>query len=249
MMLLDFLERLSETQTVEDVWAMTVEEMGKVGFDQLLYGFTRFRTGNSFGDQQDLLILSNLDESYVKQFLDDGMYDSGPMVQWAAANVGACSWSWIADHMDSLTPAEKKIVEFNHRYNLTAGYTISFKDVSYRAKGAIGMSSGNGKSQAELDEVWREHGRTLIQMCNMAHLKLTQLPFSGTRKTLTSRQKEALEWVADGKTTQDIATIMGLTAATVEKHLRLARNVLDVDTTAQAILKASFQNQIFVIAV
>ncbi|MEP3034604.1 MAG: sigma factor-like helix-turn-helix DNA-binding protein, partial [Pseudoruegeria sp.] len=48
-------------------------------------------------------------------------------------------------------------------------------------------------------------------------------------------------------TTQEIAQIMGLTAATVEKHLRLAREVLDVETTAQAVLKASFNNQIFII--
>jgi LuxR family transcriptional regulator len=38
-----------------------------------------------------------------------------------------------------------------------------------------------------------------------------------------------------------------LNPATVEKHLRLAREALDVDTTAQAILKASTQNQFFLI--
>jgi LuxR family transcriptional regulator len=53
--------------------------------------------------------------------------------------------------------------------------------------------------------------------------------------------------VADGKTIQDTATIMGLNPATIEKHLRLARDSLDVDTTAQAILKASSQNQFFLI--
>ena len=51
----------------------------------------------------------------------------------------------------------------------------------------------------------------------------------------------------DGKTTQDIAFLLGLTAATVEKHLRLAREALDVDTTAQAVLKAAFYNQMFVL--
>ena len=56
-----------------------------------------------------------------------------------------------------------------------------------------------------------------------------------------------LEWVGDGKTTQDIAILLGLTAATVEKHLRLAREALDVETTAQAVLKAAFYNQMFVI--
>ncbi|HBQ37029.1 MAG TPA: LuxR family transcriptional regulator, partial [Rhodobacteraceae bacterium] len=45
----------------------------------------------------------------------------------------------------------------------------------------------------------------------------------------------------------DIATIMDLTSATVEKHLRLAREALDVETTAQAVLKASYQSQIFIL--
>jgi len=40
---------------------------------------------------------------------------------------------------------------------------------------------------------------------------------------------------------------MGLTPATVEKHLRLARDNLNVETTAQAVLKAALQNQMFVI--
>jgi len=33
----------------------------------------------------------------------------------------------------------------------------------------------------------------------------------------------------------------------VEKHLRLARENLNVETTAQAVLKAAFLNQMFVI--
>ena len=56
-----------------------------------------------------------------------------------------------------------------------------------------------------------------------------------------------LQWVGDGKTTQDIALLMGLTAATVEKHLRLARDSLSVETTAQAVLKAALQNQMYVV--
>ena len=56
-----------------------------------------------------------------------------------------------------------------------------------------------------------------------------------------------LEWVGDGKTAQDISTIMGVSPATIEKHLRLAREALDVETTAQAVLKASFQNQLYAV--
>jgi len=83
-------------------------------------------------------------------------------------------------------------------------------------------------------------------MNNVMHLKLLTLPYSGARQ-LTKRQREVLQWVGDGKTTQDIAVLLELTPATVEKHLRLAREALDVETTAQAVLKAAFYNQMFVL--
>ena len=65
------------------------------------------------------------------------------------------------------------------------------------------------------------------------------------KNTLSARQREALEGVANGKTLVEIAELMGLSVPTVEKHLRRAREVLDVETTAQAVLKASVQQQIF----
>ncbi|HMS96421.1 MAG TPA: hypothetical protein PKA03_14605, partial [Tabrizicola sp.] len=51
--------------------------------------------------------------------------------------------------------------------------------------------------------------------------------------------------VADGKTTQDVALLMGVSAAMVEKHLRLAREALAVETTAQAVAKGAMLNMIF----
>jgi LuxR family transcriptional regulator len=79
---------------------------------------------------------------------------------------------------------------------------------------------------------------------NILHLKVLALPY-GVRSRLTSRQREVLEWIGDGKSVQDTAILLGLTPATVEKHLRLARQALNVDTTAQAVLKASLHNQMY----
>ena len=80
-------------------------------------------------------------------------------------------------------------------------------------------------------------------IAGVAHLKILSLPIP--KQMLTKRQREVLEWVADGKTVMDTAQILGLNRATVEKHLRLAREALGVDTTPQAVLKASFHNQIY----
>ena len=79
----------------------------------------------------------------------------------------------------------------------------------------------------------------------MMHLKIVHLPGTSRGRQLTQRQREALEWVADGKTMQDIAVLMDVSPAMVEKHLRLAREALDVETTAQAVAKAALLNLIF----
>ena len=86
----------------------------------------------------------------------------------------------------------------------------------------------------------------ILLMNNVAHLKIMTLPYVAPNRSLTRRQREALQWVGDGKTTQDIAILMGLPMETVEKHLRLAREALSVETTAQAVLKAALHNQMFI---
>lgn len=247
--LLEHVSLITDAATIEEVWALHIDKMADYGFTRLLYGFTRFRTANSFGSLDDILILSNHCADYLHGFLQNGLYHRAPMVQWAAYHDGACSWRLIRDmaHSGALTPAEQQVIEFNLKFGVRAGYTISFRDGSIRNKGAIGLCAEPGVSQDAVDAVWETHGREILSINNITHLKIVSLPYVVPRRPLTRRQRQVLEWVGDGKTIQDIATIMGLTPATVEKHLRLARDALEVETTAQAVLKASYQNQIFVL--
>ncbi|MEM6726961.1 MAG: LuxR family transcriptional regulator [Pseudomonadota bacterium] len=247
MRVFNYLEAVTEAQTTEELWEMHSQRMASYGFDRIMYGFTRYMTESSLGDPQDLILLTNHDPEYANYFMENGLYFHAPMVNWARHNDGAASWDVIRQMEDAclISASERKVLKFNQKHGVTAGYTISFKSISFRSKGAIALTAERGVSQAEIDAVWAEHGREITLLNNIAHLKIITLPFPGARP-LTRRQREVLEWVGDGKTTQDIATLLGLTIATVEKHLRLAREALDVETTAQALLKASFQNQMFV---
>ncbi len=247
-MTLHFLEQISEADTIEDIWAALCDKMSEYGFDRLLYAYTRFKSGSSLGDPRDSIVLSSHDPEYTEGYINEGHYSNGPMLRWSVENVGACSWSWIQTiPEETLTIGERKALEFNREMGVIAGFTIGFKTDSVRNRGGIGLTARPGITQSEVDATWERHGREILVMNNMAHLKIISLPYTSSRRALTARQREVLEWVGEGKTMQDIATIMGLTTATVEKHLRLAREALDVDTTAQAVLKASFQNQIFIL--
>ncbi|MDF1715162.1 MAG: LuxR family transcriptional regulator [Antarcticimicrobium sp.] len=249
MTLRSFLTFLTRANSLEELWAAHTEEMARFGFDRLLYGYTRYRTETSFGDPEDFVILSNHPKEYVEGFVYGGLYFHAPMLHWALKHEGAGSWRMINQMVAkrTITPDEQRVYEFNQSMGVSAGYTVSFNSVSIRSKGAISLCARPGLSQDEVDAIWQTHGDDILLMNNIAHLKILTLPHVAPNRALTKRQREALEWVGDGKTTQDIAVLMGLTAATVEKHLRLAREALSVETTAQAVMKAALHNQMFVI--
>ena len=249
MILNRYLEALTNAQSLEELWDMHCRRMAGYGFDRLLYAFTRYRSGTSLGDPDDFVILTNHPTSYVETFISDGLYFHGPMVRWALDNEGACSWSVVEDMIatGTMSRSEARVIEFNKAHQVNAGYTIGFKSISPRAKGGIALTAPADMRQHEVDQIWSQHGQDILVMNNVAHLKILTLPYTAPGRGLTRRQREALGWVGDGKTTQDIALLMGLTPATVEKHLRLAREALNVDTTAQAVLKAALQNQMFVL--
>jgi LuxR family transcriptional regulator, quorum-sensing system regulator SdiA len=246
---LHYIEQAIAANSVEEVWTLLTAKMETYGFDRMLYGFTRNVTAYGLGGPDDFMVLSNHPPEYTRRFIEDRLYDHAPMFNWALRNVGSCSWRWVEENAHRLTEREREVIAFNRSMDVNAGYTISFRDHRIRNRAGIGLAARNGMSQSEVDALWADSGREIEVMCHVTHLVFTTLPYTPPGRTLTPRQREVLEWVGDGKTTLDISTIMGVSPATIEKHLRLAREALDVETTAQAVLKASFQNQLYAVYV
>ncbi|MFS4583350.1 LuxR family transcriptional regulator [Phaeobacter sp. C3_T13_0] len=249
MKLRAYIDFLCGAHTLEEIWLEHVKQMKAFRFDRLIYGYTRHKTKTSLGDPEDFVILSNHSSGYVKGFVNSGLYFDAPMLQWALENEGAGSWRMVHEQManKTLPPQAQKVIDFNLKMGVKAGYTVSFYSASERFKGAISLAAEETLSQEEVDEIWAKDGHDIVLMNNVAHLKILTLPYDPPNRSLTKRQREALQWVGDGKTTQDIAVLMGLTPATVEKHLRLARETLSVETTTHAVLKAALHNQMYVV--
>ncbi|WP_121065229.1 LuxR family transcriptional regulator [Chachezhania antarctica] len=248
MKLRDYLAYVVSAPSLEELWAIHCKQMEEYGFEKLFYGCTRYRTPTSLGDPDDFVILTNHDPEYINGFLHSGRYYHAPMFRWALDNEGAASWRMIPEMINaSGLPELKRVHEYNQKMGIKVGYTISFQAMALRSKGGVSLCARKDLTQDDVDAIWAEHGDEIHLMNQVAHLKVMTLPYSPPKRHLTKRQREALQWVGDGKTTQDIALLMGLTAATVEKHLRLARETLSVETTAQAVMKAALLNQMYVV--
>lgn len=243
-----YLDKILAANLIEDVWNYHSDKMREFGFNRLIYGANRFHTFGEFGDISDWVILTNHDKAYIDLFFGKALYLHAPMAVWVAQNTGVCSWQWAIDQRASgeSTKLQDNTLDLNEKMGVVAGYSISFEHISQRSKAGIGLCARPGLSQADVEDIWAERGKEIEILNTLMNLKISTLPYERNDKPLTARQREVLQWIADGKTVQDTATIMGLNQATIEKHLRLARERLDVDTTAQAVMKASLQNQFFI---
>lgn len=244
---LPLMSRMAEATAIEDVWALASDYYATQGFGLANYGFTRFLHLRNVGDPDDAIFLTTGSAEYARFYFQNGFYARTPVYRWAVSNVGSCTWKWVRDAYEAgqFTPDEMDAVRQNAAMGIVAGVSISFPETSTRSKGALGLIADRGISTEQVEAIWDRKRDEMLAVAHLMHLKIITLPQPKAKRSLTERQRQALEWVADGKTTQDVAVLMEVSAAMVEKHLRLAREALSVETTTQAVAKASLLNMIF----
>lgn len=244
---LDLITQLATAMDGDEVWRLATAHFRTRGFAMANYGYTRFRDATAIGNPKDAIYLTTCPPDYAQSYFGDGHYARTPAYRWALEHSGLTTWRWVEEDFRAgrLSRDEAAAVETNLALGIRAGLTISFPDPTPRHKGALGLIADPGLDHDSVDAIL-SHSRAEIEaVAHVMHLRICQLPLPALRRRLSQRQREALEWVAQGKTMQDVATLMKVSPAMVEKHLRLARQALEVETTSQAVAKATLLNLIF----
>ena len=237
------IAQITTARDVAQAWNLCADALAQLGMVNVVYGATRVPTWGIIGDGQDALILFRGPQAYADAYLGEELYRASPTYAWAEKNAGFASWA-DAVAQSGLTPTAEqlRISELNIQHGCLAGFVGSLSHLVPGMRGVVGMSPAGNMTRAQVDALWDKVGADAEMLCNLMHIRIASLPQTSQRRPLTSRQREALSWCAQGKTMQDVATIMELSVATVEKHLRLAREALDAQTTAHAVQKATALN-------
>lgn len=232
----------------ETIWSQACMFFGELGFPHVLYGYSPDSRGAELGAPENYLILSTFARPVIRELLREGYFRQSATFNWALKNAGLASWSMTPEDAGMgddflLTPEG---AAFFARHGMMTGCSVGFSMERTRGRAVMALIAPPTMPQDEVDHLIEDARDVIFAVAATAHRCLSNLPYHPPGRRLTQRQREVLEWVAEGKTSADIALIMGITPPTVEKHLRLARETLGVETTAHALIKASFLNQVFV---
>lgn len=237
------INALIGAKDVLGAWNICADALEQRGMVNAVYGATRVPTWGIIGDGKDALVLYRGPQDYADIYLGEELYRHSPTYEWAETNAGYASWAEAVEQSKIVpTNEQMRIMQLNVEHGCLAGYVGGLNHLVPGMRGVVGVSPGRNLTRAQTDALWEKVGPDIEMLCNLMHLRFASLPQISQRRPLTSRQREALTWCAQGKTMQDVATIMELSVATVEKHLRLAREALDTQTTAHAVQKATSLN-------
>lgn len=243
---LDRIQPILQAHNVEDAWQALLPSLHDAGFDHVFYATNRLSLLSDTEDTETSLLLTDFPDEVFEALWTDGLYRTTPICRWMMENTGVQSLQFGAElyHAGALSSDAHSAQERFMRLGVTSGFVIGYNQPKANAIAGFAMIN-RGQPQEEADALWDVHGPTVETLCHIFHMRALALPLVLPHRRLTLRQEEVLRWVGLGKTTAEIADILGLSAAAIEKHLKRVREVLKVKTTTQAVLQAEIMTQLF----
>jgi len=200
--------------------------------DSLEFDFASYATANPVtGDVQGY---ANYPDQWKQHYSTQGYHHFDPTLTQSALSIAPVDWSRF-DHNDKF----RKVFRNAHDFGITdRGLTVPVRG----PYGECGLLSVTRDCKPGEWEKLSNHVMGKLQMAAVhMHdnvMRSEVLVQSLGQPALSAREREILQWVAIGKSQQDIGDILNISHRTVEVHLRSGREKLAALTTAQAVGRA-----------
>jgi DNA-binding CsgD family transcriptional regulator len=180
-------------------------------------------------------------QDWKQHYMERKFHHVDPTIHRAALSISPVDWNRF--ERDS---------RFNAVFRSADDFGISPQGITVPIRGPYGDRGLLSVTARVSDTEWQKLRPTLMGDLQMAAVHLHDaIMRSGlvlpplARPLLSGREREVLQWVAAGKSQQDVGDILGISNRTVEVHLRSAREKLGALTTVQAVGRAIGLNIIF----
>ncbi|MCG9512535.1 LuxR family transcriptional regulator AbaR [Acinetobacter pittii] len=202
----------------------------KLGFDYCAYGM---QSPLSIAEPKTIM-LNNYPQEWQKRYVEQQYIKVDPTVQHCMVSLQPLIWS----NQSAKTQEQKEFWEEASSYGLNVGWAQSSRDFI----GTRGMLTLARSSEQLSEKEQKAQYTNMYWLTQTVHSSIAKIvndtEFAQFNLYLTHREKEVLRWTAEGKTSAEIAQIIGVTERTVNFHLCNAMQKLNVNNKISAAIRA-----------
>lgn len=223
----DLRHALACAQDAQSAFDAVAETVRRLGFERCAYGvrlrvpFTRPRT----------FLISNYDARWQERYRDAGYLHIDPTVAHGIRSAAPLIWSRDVFRQTAQMWSEARSFE------LCVGWAQS----SFDASGSVGMltlaRSHEALSRTEVRTCASRY-TWLVQLAHTALSAALRKANCARQPELSLREVEVLRWMADGKTSEEIALLLRISVHTVSFHVRNVKAKLQAANKTAAVASA-----------
>lgn len=220
------LERMAQARDAQGLLAVLSAAARELGFDYCAYGMRRPLPLS----RPATFMVNNYSPAWQARYAAAGYLAIDPTVAHGIASLRPLLWS------EAVFTGARPLWEEARGHQLRIGWAQSSRSLD----GSTGMLtlarshealSGTELARSERDMIWLAHA---------AHEAMVRLQGPArTEAPLSAREAEVLRWMADGKTSSEAATILGLSERTINFHVANALLKLGAANKTAAVVKAA----------
>ena len=204
------------------------------------YGFERALVAivpSVGGKLEDAFLRSNYAPEWREAYDSQNMAYADPTVAHCIAHTIPLIWSPDIFR----TPLQHQMYEEATSYGLRAGVTLPIHGPAQEL-GILCLVSDRLPGRQFHDDARQALPklalmRDIVFESAIGFARPSESPAHDDEPQLTRREVECLQWIAEGKTSQEIARLLSCSAGTVDFHVINLRKKLDARTRREAVLK------------
>lgn len=227
---LDFVERLQSLRAYDDICREITKELEWYGFSCV----TDLTIPGPADSLVDGITLNTRPTEYVERYVEQNYVVRDPVVTELRETVDRYSWSDVRERRD-LSCADARIIDEASEFDVREGFTVPIVTLS----GSVSIFCPCGR-----DPDLSPRARSALEIIGIcSHQALSRALVRSQREgiahtPLTPREREILQWVAAGKSDDEIAEILSIATSTVTAHVENAKQKLDAFKRTYAIVQA-----------
>ncbi len=232
----DLIDEFDRAATADQVMSQLGSALSAFGYNAFLI------TGVPEPPQrvEAYFLLNGWPHGFGVEYHQQNYYKDDPIAAWCRRSIDPYEWS-EAQYDSESWPRAARVMQLAADFGMKKGFCVPI----IRANGFTACVTMAG-DQPDFEPRAKKamHLVSLYAHAKAASLLQIDAGMPTDHRLLSRREREALTWIAAGKTSWEAARIMGITERTVNKFVIDAARKLNATTRTHAVVNAIFAGEI-----